>query len=64
MNKFLDDEIYNFVWPDGAIAEYQVLSTDYETFKRINIRFLTNGALNSFYIGSDMYTNSYLKPLT
>lgn len=60
-NNFLDGEVYNFVWPDGAIAEFEVLGTDYKTFKNISIRYLTNGVKSNFMIGSDMYKNSYLK---
>lgn len=61
MNKFLEGEVYNFVWPDGAIAEFKVLGTCYKTTKHIDIEFLTNGAKSRFGIGSDMYKDSYLK---
>lgn len=55
--KFHIGKTYNFVWPDGAIAEYTVWRT---TEKTIFIEF-ANGSSNSFQVGSDMYNFSYLK---
>jgi len=55
--KFEKSKVYNFRWPDGAIAEYTVTGIDKTT---VYIMF-ANGAENRFQIGSNMYKFSWPK---
>lgn len=58
--KYEPGKVYNYKWPDGAIAEYMVSHIDYDSVMRVNIVF-KNGATNSFSINSPMYMDSYPK---